>query len=272
MFEAKLTVGDLLTALAIIVSAIGILAELRKDRELKRKEIADRVRKSAGLIVAKVDRWKQLSRHLFDEIHPLITDADALLVKEGDIVKVRDYFWRELSTLRADITKRIMEEQIEVAYSDLYGYDPRVHELFNGVVDRLRRVDDRVFIGLLHQTQEEILSREEYPQPFSSAELGNSLRSRSKLFAGRAHDLMESILAPFRAEMARLVYASDDDIASRRIQFLLPSSLPDVPDYIAPIEIMQSGRDRCDVDMAIARDPEGLGVFQLTRKAGVERA
>jgi|SRR4028119_118510 hypothetical protein len=266
MFEAKLTVGDLLTALAILVSAIGILAELRKDRELKRKEIADRVRRSAGLIVAKVERWMQLSRHLFNEIHPLITDADALLVKDADIVKVRDYFWRELSTLRANITKRIMEEQIEVAYSDLYGYDPRVHELFNGVVDRLRLVDDRVFIGLLQQTQEDILSQEESSQPFSSAALGNTLRSSGELFARRAHDLMENIIAPFRAEMARLVYASDDDIASRRMQFLPLGSLPDVPGDVAPIEITESERTRCDFDMAMARDPGGVSTFPVPRK------
>jgi hypothetical protein len=60
MFDPQLTVGDLITAIAVLVSAVGILVELRKDRDLRRKELADKVRRSAGLIVAKLDRWRQL--------------------------------------------------------------------------------------------------------------------------------------------------------------------------------------------------------------------
>ena len=78
MFNPEFSVGDILTAMAVLVSAIGILAELRKDRLLRRKELADRVRRSAGLIVAKADRWKQLSLHFFDELQSIITDADVL--------------------------------------------------------------------------------------------------------------------------------------------------------------------------------------------------
>jgi hypothetical protein len=95
MFNPEVSVGDLLTAVAVLVSAIGILTELRKDRLLRRKELSDRVRRSTGIIITKADRWKQLSLRFFDELQPIITDADVLLVKEQDVVTARDFFWRE---------------------------------------------------------------------------------------------------------------------------------------------------------------------------------
>ena len=61
MDTATVTIGDLLTAFAVLISAAGILIELRKDRILRQKELADRVRRSAGLVAAKADRWRQLS-------------------------------------------------------------------------------------------------------------------------------------------------------------------------------------------------------------------
>jgi hypothetical protein len=240
MFDPKLAVGDLLTALAVLISAVGVLMELRKDRSLRRKELADNVRRSAGLIVAKLDRWRYLSQYFFDEIQPIITDADILLVKEQSIVGARDFFWRALLAIQAEVAKKKMEEQIEMAYADLYGYEPGIHDLFAGVIERLHRVDDLVLERLVHETQSNIVSLEETKKPFVSATLGNLLRSTAAYLAHRSETLIEETLKPFRAEMARLVSCSDEDIAAKRFVVkpcteVLPEISPELPSplYIA---------------------------------------
>ena len=86
MLDRTVSVGDLLTALAIVVSAAGVLYELHKDRSLRRKEIADRVRRSAGRLIAKIHRWQSISQSLYTGVHTLVTEADEMLVNDKNAV------------------------------------------------------------------------------------------------------------------------------------------------------------------------------------------
>jgi hypothetical protein len=56
--DQTLSIGTVLTVLATIA---GLLYAWRKDLQLKRKDSADKNRKAAALIAAKLDRWKALS-------------------------------------------------------------------------------------------------------------------------------------------------------------------------------------------------------------------
>lgn len=217
MDSTLVTVGDFLTAFAVLISAAGVVIELRKDRTLKQKEIADRVRRSAGLVAAKADRWRQLSQGLFDEIHPLIIDADTMLMKERDVIKVRDFFWRELFALKLHVARRIMEEETEIAYADLYGYDPRIQDLFSGVIENLRAISDLSFRSLVYQTQDDIMILQSEVEALDSATLGNILRDTVKVHENKARDLMNATLESFRKEINRLVNSSDREISRRSV-------------------------------------------------------
>ena len=94
---------------AVFVSMLGLLVSLRKDRKLKLKEYADRVRKSAALVVARADRWKHLSLSLFQDIQVAITDADIILAKERDVRRADDFFWRELFIAQRTIARKLTD-------------------------------------------------------------------------------------------------------------------------------------------------------------------
>jgi hypothetical protein len=49
----------------------------------------------------RLDRWRKLALQLYDNIEPLITDADTMLVEGEDLVKTRDYLWRGIVECRA---------------------------------------------------------------------------------------------------------------------------------------------------------------------------
>jgi uncharacterized membrane protein len=57
--KKEITVGDILTILTIVISLIGALLGLLiasyKDRMLKRKEYADKIRHAAGSVIAKLE-------------------------------------------------------------------------------------------------------------------------------------------------------------------------------------------------------------------------
>ncbi len=241
-FDPEIAVGDLLTAFAILVSIAGLLIAFHKERALRKKEHADRVRQAAALVVAKLDRWKQLSLQLFDELHVAATDADAMMVDDVDETgrrkafetrqrETRDFFWKKTVEAQGQVAQRILDEEIELAYSNLYGYDPKIHKLFTGAVQRLREVDGSILVQVLNRTQADILSMEASADgKVASSQLGNRLRltlARSKNTLDR---YAEPILAAFRDGMLPIVRASDESLTERRVPVPSPDILPAAPD------------------------------------------
>jgi hypothetical protein len=113
--EVKL--GDLLTLGSVLLALAGFLYGWVKDHRLRNREYADRIRLAAAQTLAGIERWKEVGLRSFDDVQPLITDADTLLVKEQDPIRTRDSLWRALMALQAETSKRILNERLEGAYS-----------------------------------------------------------------------------------------------------------------------------------------------------------
>src|SRR5271169_985382 len=132
---------DLLTAISVLVATSGFLYAWIKDRHLRRREYADRIRRAAAETVVALGRWRELALRLYDEIQPLITETDIKAVKNQTqdpyLVDVRDFLWHGLTSARAISLKRILDEKIESAYLNLYGYEPHVQALYDSVTTSL---------------------------------------------------------------------------------------------------------------------------------------
>ncbi len=221
----QLTLGEILTFIIIVISVVSILIALNKDRHLRRKEQADKVRHAAGVIIAKLERWCELGLRYFEDVQPIITEADIKLVKEQNLTDVRDFLWHELVNLRNKTFQRILDEQIETAYADLYGYDPRIQELFVEVVSRFKQLDQDIYMQVLMQTQENVFQLKETKKAFYSAQLGNKLRETSASLGKQYMMLTSWIVAPFRNEMIKLIKASDSEVVNRKVEISAPEKV-----------------------------------------------
>ena len=200
---------------------------MAKDRALRKKELADRVRQSTSLVIAKLDRWKQIALQTFDQLQSAATEADGLLVSKCDEIATRDFFWKSVVAAQASLAKDVLDEEIEVAYSNLYGYDPRIHELFTGVIARLRHIEGLVFLQVLNRTQNDVLTvRAEPTSAILSAQLGNRLRLTLARSCSLLEKHMESVLVEFRKGMMPIVCASDDQLVTRSASVPSSSILP----------------------------------------------
>jgi hypothetical protein len=227
MFNTEVTVGNLVAVGAAIISAVAILAALAKERALRKKELADRVRQSTALVVAKLDRWKQIALQTFDQLQMAATEADGQLIAGGDDIATRDSFWKQVVTTQASLAKSVLDEEIEVAYSNLFGYDPRIHDLFTGAVLRLRHIESFVFLQVLNRTQNDILNvRADGSDELVSAKLGNRLRYTLAESRCLLEESMEAVLAEFRKGMLPIIRASDDDLVHRKIAIPASTILP----------------------------------------------
>lgn len=233
--KKEITVGDLLTILTILLSVIGaflgLLLSSVKDQQLKRKEYADRIRRASGTIIAKLERWKELSLRYYEDIQPLLTDADILLIDKKDVIATRDYLWRHMVDLKAKTSQRIMDEEIEVAYADLYGYDPRIHSLYVSAVRNLKKTERQIYMDLLQETQQDVLDMKDNTPIFSS-KLGNALRGTCNDFGQALADDLDKEIELFRNEMIKLIEASDKEIVKKAVNVSPP--IQDLPKVTPP--------------------------------------
>lgn len=86
--EVKL--GDLLTVASVLVGSLSLTYAILKDRSLRRREYADRIRKAAADTLVALDRWFEIASRYFRDAQPLLTEADMQLVATQDVTQARD--------------------------------------------------------------------------------------------------------------------------------------------------------------------------------------
>lgn len=126
--DPTLKIGDLLTSGSILISLVTFLVSWAKDRRIRQKELADKIRAAAAHTLAKLERWEEPSISIADEAQPIFVETSELIDpdEEDSIILARDYLWKELSRLRAEKLRRVLGEEVEIAYIDLYAYMPGI--------------------------------------------------------------------------------------------------------------------------------------------------
>ena len=227
ILKPEITVGEILTAISIMVSVATLFYAWRKDRQSRTQAEADRIRRAAGTIIAKLERRSELALRFFDDIQPLITDADTKITQGRDIVGTRDFFWRELDSWHAKAYQKIIDEQIEIAYIDLYGYDPKIQELFASAIRLLKIIDVNMYHQVRQRTQWDILRMRFTGVSITNSQLGNTLRSTCFDLASEYKILIDEIVVPFRSAILGLIYANDKTIVNKKA--LMPESVDIFP-------------------------------------------
>jgi hypothetical protein len=214
-FDKTLDVGNVLTSLTILISLGALLSALAKDRRARERELGDRVRAAAARTLGKLERWQQLSARLYQDVQPLFVDVSQKLHAELDAEAARDLLWRELATARAAAEQRIVDEEIESAYVELYPYHPSVQRRFTETMSRLKEIDAAVYFDFVEQTQGQILAYSGSPKDYTPALLGNDLRLESARAEHRLVTELEQAIGPVREFLVAVVSLSDKEIVSR---------------------------------------------------------
>lgn len=217
----EIKVGDILTSLSILISAIILVRAWTKDRADRNKELADKIRTAAAKTLAKIDRWQELSLWFFQYTQPLFVETSEMLIKDFDVIAARDYFWKKTNEARVNISGKILEEEIEVAYVELYGYHPAVYKLFVKVVSELKEKEEVVFYDFIEYSQDTIRSYVNKKASYQSSELGNDLREIAFHFNLILKEKTDITLKPIRRFLVDIVSKSDVEILKREI-------LPDI--------------------------------------------
>ena len=120
-----LKVTDLITSLSVVCAACTLIYTWTKDRRLRSKEYADKIRAAASLTLSRTDRCQILFKSITDEAQPTITDIDDLMVTQKDSALCRDKLWKELNNIRAKILQRFNDEELETILTRAYSAGAR---------------------------------------------------------------------------------------------------------------------------------------------------
>lgn len=222
--KREVEVGDLLTAASVFLAFVGLLIALLNDRQARRREYADRIRRSAALIVAAMERWSAINLQLYHDIRPLLERSDTHLVRFKDETKTRNFLWQGLVEAHAEALHRVFAEKVEVEYAGLNGYDARVEALFKAAAGALQRAERVAFDTLLLRAQDLLLEEASQFLPFETGWLGDQLMIISRDVERRLRDESQTAITAFGTAMQKLLCASDSEIAWKRVR--LPGAVP----------------------------------------------
>ena len=83
-FDLSVDVGNILTVATISVSVIVLLMSLAKDRRIREREIADKVRGAAARTLAKLERWQELTSY-YENVRPGFEETSRMLATDFDV-------------------------------------------------------------------------------------------------------------------------------------------------------------------------------------------
>ena len=123
-------------------------------------------------------------------------------------------------------SRRLRTEEIEVAYVDLFGYDPRIHALFSEAVVRLHDSTRETYDLVLETTQHATLSLVKPTEGnFLSGALGNELRTVCGDLAEDLHLTLGYVTSALATELMTVATAPDRAIVDRKLPIRDPATV-----------------------------------------------
>lgn len=212
----EIEIADILTFLTIIVSIVALLKVWLKEIRIRKKEKADKIRTAAAKTVAKLERWKELSLWFYKDIQPLFVETSEMLKVKYDVDEARDFLWKKLHIARKDTTQRILDEEIEIAYVELYGYYPEIYDKFTNLIKKLKDLEETTFWSFLDMTQDDFKELKSHPEhDYDPVTLGNDLRVSCDKKLESFQNKIETEIEQINNILYNLILKSDEDILKK---------------------------------------------------------
>lgn len=211
-FEWAIKFGDILTTATILVSVAALVVSWSRDRLTRESEQADRVRSAAAGVLTKLDRWQRITLSLYDWLQPLVIDVSEGLRNDFDVVQARDRLWKEVAKVQADVSRIILEEEIGTSYVGLLSHFPVVRKQFRNAFGDLSETEKQISNEFLEQSQYDVLSFKGKREEYTSAILGNALRTTAATFQRRLLDESNKIIDPLRDLLFEIIAKPNKEI------------------------------------------------------------
>ncbi len=212
---AQLEPSHYITILSILASLLTFYLGWRKERRFARRQQADQIRLAAASLIAKLERWREITLSLFDEVQAGLVEASELAARNPsnlDFMAARDFLWKEICRCRAAVRRQIIVENIQTSHADLIAYCPGSRLQFLEVYAILNTAEEANFQRFLDETQSVVLGYRKSAAPYHSAQLGNDLRDCATRTRERFIMALTPVLGEAIATLNIMIHRKDEDL------------------------------------------------------------
>jgi nitrogen fixation-related uncharacterized protein len=209
--KKEITLGDMLTPISVLLSVVALWFTWSHDADLKRKQYADQIRHSASVVTAKIERWSPLADRYFEDIQSTIVDVSEKVEATHTREPANRILFKGLVQAQATASQRIVDEQLEVAYIELYGYVPSLQKTFDTTIQDIKSAEAKAHEGTSSALQGKLQDDKVLKLP-TSILIGNELRSSADEQRKQLWKQIEFVATPLREKMLNLINLSDEDI------------------------------------------------------------
>lgn len=219
--KPEITVGDILTLVTILITLYTLYSAWMQSKRLREKELATNIRNACANVLGKLERWRELNVALFENAQPLYVETSEMLEKNQNVIKTRDYLWKNLNATRNAIRHTVLEEKLESSYTDLYGYSPQLVDSFITVLSELKEVEKAVFSDFLEKTQQNVMDYQNKLGQYTSAMLGNELRELAAQCSETFEQNANTAIEPLKQKLTELLREPDQNIINRKNHWVI---------------------------------------------------
>ena len=206
--DQKITIGELMTVISILVSAISVLITWRNEQNIQILENATRTRVEIAKTLNKVNQVIQIQLSFYELIEEDIVEASRIAVVEKDPTKSRDYMWEKLYKHRAEVLNIISQNEREVAYTNLLTYGISADSIYIKTIDRLKGLQETRFNIILKSFAFEITNYRP-TQSSQTTELIDRLRELKKTLRDEHSEYSRAATKDFFSFCLELINETD---------------------------------------------------------------
>ncbi|MDJ0871630.1 MAG: hypothetical protein QNJ87_07665, partial [Gammaproteobacteria bacterium] len=143
-------------------------------------------------------RWQLLNLSMYQRLQPAFVETSEKLAEDLDVVKARDHLWKEVSAQRTAIAGQILDEGIATSYVSLLAHFPEVRSQFIALFQRLNDIEEKISSAFLTASQDDVLAFETRGASYTSAMLGNALRTTAEAHRTRLEEETTTTFKPHK--------------------------------------------------------------------------
>jgi hypothetical protein len=158
--DKKITIGELITVISIIISAVSVSISWHKEQQIQILENATKTRVEIAKSLNKINQVIQIQLSFYELIEEDIVEASRISVIGNDPYKARDYLYEKLYKHRGEILNIIAQNDWEVAYTNLLTYGIYADSLYIKTINNLKSLQENEFKNIVKMYEYEIVQFE----------------------------------------------------------------------------------------------------------------
>lgn len=216
--ESGWKISDFVAILTIIGGIASFSYSAYKDRELKRSEYADNVRRTASQLLGKTSSLHDVISLSIIDAKQRVVETKLKLIDKYEPPKVMHALWGTVLDAEARALVKLSSLQSDSSYLAFYTFSPNTKKCIDSAI-YLVQSDVRQGFANVRRTIEKVrVGLPENPNSFSPASLYNDIAEPLDEMEKAGQGALNALLTPIERHLTEVIARSNDSLTADKLQ------------------------------------------------------